>query len=382
MIISQIFFSTLFLSLLIYWMTPAQRWRNISIALISLAYIAWYDPFAAILVVILTAFSYLMAWLMENKSGKKLYHRIGVTGLLLVLIAFKYLGLLTGTLNDLVEFLGALPVFQIDKILLPLGVSYITFKLISYITDVYWGRTDKGKISDLLFYSSFFTIFVAGPIERFKSFKSQVENRITYSWLDVETGIQRIAIGLFKKVVIADWIAYLINPVWQNQAEFSIWTRALALFGFSIQIYMDFAGYSDIAIGASRMFGIRILENFDWPYLRVNISEFWRGWHISLSFWIRDYIFFPLSWKSDNKLWMFVAVPLISMGLCGLWHGASWNFFLWGLWHGMGISMLQMWKSYKRKYKKMRILPPTVWASSLSTAFTFLFVTVGWALFI
>jgi len=382
MIISPIFFATLLVSLFFYWLIPIQNIRNVVLSIVSLIYIAYYDEWAALLVIILTIFSYVIAQLIKVKNNKKFYHRIGLIGLIFTLVGFKYLGLFTNTFNNLIEFFGSLPIFNIDKILLPLGISYITFKYISYVTDVYWKRVEQGDFTGFLFYGSFFTIFVAGPIERFKEFNAQVKEQIIFKWTDIEYGIQRIIFGLFKKVVIADWIAYFINPVLKNGGEYSLGIRILVLFGFSIQIYMDFAGYSDIAIGASRLFGIKIMENFDWPYLRVNISEFWKGWHISLSFWIRDYLFFPMSNFSEKKIWMFIGLPLVSMGLCGIWHGASWNFLLWGLWHGVGISILQFWNQYKRQHKKLRVVTKKLWFSTFSTALTFVFVTTGWILFI
>lgn len=382
MIINPIYFITIISSVLIYWMIPVQNWRNLFISLISIIYIFSYDKWAAGLILVLTIYTYLIASLIEKGNKKKFYHRIGVTGLILVLVGFKYLGLLTNTINDLAAFLNVLPVFNIEKFLLPLGISYITFKYISYITDIYWERAQKGRFIEFLFYGSFITIFVAGPIERFKAFNSQVVSELKFSWDHIEYAFKRITIGLFKKLLIADWIAYFINPVWKNLNDYSLEIKVLALFGFSIQIYMDFAGYSDIAIGTSRLFGIKIMENFDWPYLRQNISEFWKGWHISLSFWIRDYLFFPMSSFSDKKIWMFIGLPLVSMGLCGIWHGASWTFLIWGLWHGLGISILQFWKIFKRKHNNLRRITKRKWFGIFSTVFTFIFVTVGWILFI
>jgi len=381
MIISFVFFGYLIITALIYWTIPKQTWRNLFLAIASLGFIAYHDKWAAVLVVILTVFTYFMANQIEKKENKKLYHRLGIVGLLLVLVGFKYIGLLANTFNTLAEFFSALPVFKIENLLLPLGISYIIFKYISYITDIYWERVGRGRFIDFLFYGSLFTIFVAGPIERFKTFKPQVESQLCFSLKNIDIAFLRIVFGLFKKLVIADWIAYFISPVWQNESEYTMGIRILALFGFSIQIYMDFAGYSDIAIGASRLFGITIMENFDWPYLRSNISDFWRGWHISLSFWIRDYLFFPLSNVSNKKIWIFIGLPLTCMGLCGIWHGASWNFLLWGFWHGAGISVLQFWNQYKRKHKKLRRATKKLWFTALSTAFTFIFVTIGWIIF-
>jgi alginate O-acetyltransferase complex protein AlgI len=152
----------------------------------------------------------------------------------------------------------------------------------------------------------------------------------------------------------------------------------LALLGYSFQIYFDFSGYSDIAIGSSRFFGIRIMENFNNPYLAPNLSQFWRRWHISLSDWIRDYLFFPLSKLSSTKLWQIFFVPVIAMALCGLWHGPSWNYVIWGVWHGMGLSVLQLWNSYKRNHKRLAKATKANWFSYAGVFMTFSFVTLGW----
>jgi D-alanyl-lipoteichoic acid acyltransferase DltB (MBOAT superfamily) len=234
---------------------------------------------------------------------------------------------------------------------------------------------------EILFYGSLFSIFVAGPIERFKNLAQQIRSKASFSWNHIESGALRISHGLFKKLVIADWLGYFISPVFQNEDQYSSLIRIFALFGYSMQIYLDFAGYSDIAIGTSRLFGLTIMENFDWPYMRSNISDFWKSWHISLSEWIRDYIFFPLSGYSDKKVWLFIALPLVSMGLCGLWHGASWNFLLWGLWHGVGIAILQHWLVYKRRHKQHFRFTRSIGYIVFSTGLTFVFVTVGWLFF-
>ena len=266
--------------------------------------------------------------------------------------------------------------------LLPLGLSYITFKLISYLTDIHWKVITPGSFLEVLCYSSLFTIFVAGPIERFSAFAPQIRQPASrWSSEYAEAAAQRIAVGLFKKLVIADWIGYFTQPVWANPASYGWGIYALALLGYSLQIYLDFAGYSDLAIGSSKLFGLTIMENFDWPYLQPNISLFWRHWHISLSSWIRDYLFFPLGGMSRADVWNLFAVPLIAMGLCGLWHGPAWHFALWGIWIGLGISAGQLWNRQKRFHPALKALADSRAFTLLSTLGTFLFVTIGWIWF-
>jgi len=380
--ISLEFFGILILSLILYWAIPWQRVRNWILILASFAFIYQNDKWSVVVVLGLTGFSYLIGLLIAKKQHKGLIHLTGLLGMLTLLVFFKYLGFLTGILNSLTAFIGDLPAFDIAGIILPLGISYIVFKHISYITDIKWGLVSPGRFDEFLLYSSLFTIFVAGPIERFERFKPQVEQkRIPFVWSDAEFGIRRIVFGMFRKLVIADWIGHYINPVWQNMDQYTAWIKILALFGYSIQIYMDFAGYSDIAIGSSRLFGIRIMENFRNPYLAPNISQFWRRWHISLSDWIRDYLFFPLSRLGKGKFWLKFSVPVIAMALCGLWHGAAWHFILWGVWHGMGLALYQLWCDHKRRHKELNKLVKTGVFNLPAILLTFVYITLGWTVF-
>lgn len=318
---------------------------------------------------------------MKNRK-KNLIHIIGISGILLCLVFFKYTGLLINTNNSLTSFISILPKFEMQNILLPLGISYIILKHISYLTDIKWGIIKESNIIEFLSYSSLFTIFTAGPIERFEKFQPQIRNNeLKFEWKFIDEGFQRIVYGLFKKFVLADWIAYFINPIWEKRDEYSLGIQALALFGFSFQIYFDFSGYSDIAIGSSKLFGLKIMENFDYPYLKQNISQFWRGWHISLSDWIRDYIFMPIAKISNNKIWIYFFVPVISMGICGIWHGAKWGFLLWGIWHGIGISIYQIYIFFKKRNEKLRLISTLIFSKYISMIITFIFVTIGWLFF-
>jgi D-alanyl-lipoteichoic acid acyltransferase DltB (MBOAT superfamily) len=347
--ISLEFFGILIVTLILYWIIPRQSLRNILLILASFAFIYRLDKGSVAVVAGLSVLSYLLGILIHKYPKKNWIHACGVVLVLGFLILFKYLGFLVGVFNSLADFISALPQFEMRKLLLPLGISYIVFKHISYLTDIKWGLTKPGRFIDFLLYSSFFTIFVAGPIERFERFKPQVEQpRQPFSWSNIDYGFMRIVFGMFKKLVLADWIGYFISPIWANPHHYGQWIRLLALLGYSFQIYFDFAGYSDIAIGSSRLFGLKIMENFKNPYLAPNISQFWRRWHISLSDWIKDYLFFPLSKLSNKGLWQMFFVPVIAMALCGLWHGAAWHFMIWGMWHGLGLSALQIWNQYKR----------------------------------
>ena len=373
------YFALLIASFAVYWIISGQTSRNVLLILSSLAFIYQMDRWSVVVVLALTIVSYAFGQLISKHPKKALLHSLSVVLVLCILIAFKYLGFLGGIFNNLAEFSNLLPRFEIRKLLLPLGISYIVFKHISYLTDIKWGLVKPGKFIDFLLYSSLFTIFVAGPIERFERFKPQAEqSRLPFAWSNIDYGFMRIVFGMFKKLVLADWIGYFINPVWSNPHEYSDAIRLLALMGYSLQIYFDFAGYSDIAIGSSRLFGIRIMENFNNPYLAPNISQFWCRWHISLSDWIRDYIFFPLSKISTRRWWQMFFVPVIAMALCGLWHGKAWHFVFWGVWHGVGLSILQIWNQYKRKHKGLAKATRAGWFGYVAIAINFAFVTLGW----
>ncbi len=375
-----LFISFLVGALVIYWTLPNQKSRTVFLGLASLIFILLADKLAGRIVAVLTVYTYFFSVLIENSKHKSLYHHISVAGIIVLLAFFKYIGLLDGYIHSVTGFFLNSQNHSFEKILMPLGLSYITFRYISYLTDIYWGINRKADIYTLLFYGALFTTFLSGPIDRFERIERQIKTfRINFAPAFVYEGLERIAFGMFKKFVIADWTGYLVNSISGGSNTFT--EKAIMLFGFSIQLYMDFAGYSDIAIGTSRLFGLRIMENFDSPYTKPNISQFWRSWHISLSDWIRDYIFFPLGKISGNKIWMLVFVPVISMGICGMWHGSEMKFAVWGMYHGAGLSVYQFWSMYKKKNKTLKAVTETGWFSAFAVLLTFIFVTFGWIFF-
>ncbi|MDD5360555.1 MAG: hypothetical protein PHN88_00370 [Ignavibacteria bacterium] len=377
-----LFISFLAGSLIIYWTLPNQKSRTVFLGLASLIFILLADKLAGRIVVVLTIYTYFFSVLIEHSKFKSLYHKISVAGIVLLLAFFKYMGFLDKYIHSVTHFFMQNPAHPFEKILVPLGLSYITFRYISYLTDIYWGINKKTDIYTLLFYGGLFTTFLSGPIDRYERLEKQINVfRIYFKKDFVYEGFERITIGLFKKFVIADWIGYIINNINSDPGGHSLGVRAVVLFGFSIQLYMDFAGYSDIAIGASRLFGLKIMENFNSPYTKPNISQFWRSWHISLSDWIRDYLFFPLSKYSENKIWLLIIVPIISMGLCGMWHGSEMKFAVWGMYHGAGLSFFQFWSIWKRKNKSLKKFTETKSFNFFSIIITFVFVTIGWLFF-
>jgi alginate O-acetyltransferase complex protein AlgI len=380
--ISLEFFGILMLSLLLYWLLPAQWLRNLLLSAFSLLFIWLLDHQSLTVVLALSMFSYGFGHLIHRYPRQGWIHAVGVIGILSSLIIFKYLGFLSGVFATLYVFLESLPFFSIHHLLLPLGISYITFKQISYLTDIKWKLVAPGGFVDFLLYSSLFTIFLAGPIERFERLYPQISRgRIPFAMANLDYGSRRIAIGLFKKLVIADWIGFFIAGVWNNPAENPPALALAAVFAYAFQIYYDFAGYSDIAIGASRLFGLRIMENFDRPYLAQNISQFWRRWHISLSDWIRDYLFFPLSRWGKGRIWTLGFVPVIAMGLCGWWHGAELRYLVWGIWHGLGLVVYQSFQLFRRRQHRRVKNTLDALMAQISWPLTFLFVVLAWLSF-
>jgi alginate O-acetyltransferase complex protein AlgI len=369
-------------SFVIYWLLPNQKLRTFFLGPASLIFILLADRLAGVIVIVLTVYTYFFSVKIQYSKNKTIYHKISIAGIVLLLAFFKYMGFLDDYIYSVFQFFKQNPSHSFNKILFPLGLSYITFRYISYLTDINWGIIKKADIFTLLFYGGLFTTFLSGPIDRYERLEKQINVlHINFSKDFLYEGFERIVFGLFKKFVIADWIAYFINNINTSPQNNTFEMKGLVLLGFSIQIYFNFAGYSDIAIGTSRLFGLKIMENFNNPYLKPNISQFWRSWHISLSDWIRDYIFFPMSRLSENKIWLLVLVPIISMGICGMWHGSEVKFAIWGMYHGAGLSFFQLWSIWKRKNKSLKKFTDTKIFNFFSVIITFIFVTIGWLFF-
>lgn len=374
------FFVILAISFMLYWLIPSRALRKYLLIVSSFVWLGLSDPWLPAMVLVLTGFAYLAGRAIGKTGARGWIHPLSVVALLCFLGGFKYLGWLAPILRQALDALRLFPAVRLEEILLPLGISYIVFKLISYLTDVKWGLIKPGSLPDLLVYSSLFTIFTAGPIERFERLEAQLEDKsIAFPKDQVISSIQRICFGIFKKLVIADWIGYAVDLAGRHQVNDGVAAIYVLLYG--LQLYFDFSAYSDIAIGSSGLFGIRIMENFANPYLAPNISQFWRRWHISLSDWIRDYVFFPLSRISPKAIWLKLVVPVIAMSLCGVWHGSTLNFALWGALHGLGLAIYQFYGDYKRKHKSVGRFARSRIGNMLSILITFVYVSLIWAFF-
>jgi alginate O-acetyltransferase complex protein AlgI len=293
----------------------------------------------------------------------------GVLQAVLILFAFKYLVFATGAYNDLARALHLPLLASRARWLLPLGVSFFTFEFIHFAVDSYLGRTGRVAIGEYTAFILFFPSMVAGPIKRIQDFLPKLRAAAFEPALAAQ-GVTRILAGLAKKHVLADSFALFSDQLGTAKlygaSRFQIAGWVLAYGG---KIYFDFSGYSDIAIGSGYLFGLRIPENFAWPYASGNINEFWRRWHVSLSSWIRDYVYIPLGGSRASPFRTSVNL-LLAFAISGLWHGAAYNFLAWGLWHGALLVAHRFWSASGRR------LPAPV-----AIPLTFVAVNVGWAFF-
>jgi alginate O-acetyltransferase complex protein AlgI len=311
-------------------------WRNGVLLVASLAFYAWGEAPYLVLVIGSVLFNYTIGGAIGRAQDPRVRRRwlaAGVAGNLAVLAVFKYANFAVGNVNALAPILAITPL-AVASIPLPLGISFFTFHAISYVVDVYKRNADAERnLPRFALYILLFPQLIAGPIIRWRDIASQLperEQRIA----DFSYGVRRFVLGLGKKVLIANTLGRTADQIFSlPAAELTTPLAWLGLVCYTLQIYFDFSGYSDMAIGLMRMFGFRILENFNYPYIARSIREFWRRWHISLSNWFRDYLYIPLGGNQRGERRAYANLVIVFL-LCGLWHGASWPFVLWGAWHG------------------------------------------------
>lgn len=354
------FIAFFLISLLIYYCIPG-RWQRYWLAIVNLVYVSSFGSLSLIYLILLTLFITFFGLRIQRERKKRRSSALFTAIFLLTLglAIFKYTRLF-------------LPFLQFSW-LAPIGISFYTFKAISYCVEIAKNKmAAETSYLNIWLYCSFFPIFTAGPINRPQSFFSQLKKRRPWKPLRIELGMIRAALGCFEKIVIADNLLILIDSIylqWQEASGGLLW---IAMILYSFQIYLDFDAYSNIAIGVSRCFGFRIEENFRTPYLSESISEFWRRWHISLSSWFRDYVYIPLGGNragTSKKFGNLMIVFLVS----GLWHGASWSFVLWGFLHGI----LQVIEQLLHLSKKA--INPIV--RCFKILLNFLLVTITWVFF-
>ncbi|HEY5096205.1 MAG TPA: MBOAT family O-acyltransferase [Candidatus Eremiobacteraceae bacterium] len=366
--------------LVIYWLAVPQRFKPYYIVVAGCVFYASSVPAYLLLILALGITTYGIAIMMlrakQGSPAKKFWMILGVAAIVGVLAFFKYSKFFALTIDEVLRH----DVLPLPHLIVPLAISFFTFEFVHVLVDVYLGKIERLDPLDFATFTMFFPTLVAGPIKRYQSFAPQVSHIVAPPNETFALNIYRVLLGLTKKVVIADSMTLLAQPILTPNGEpFGRLDYIVAIFAYGAKIYFDFSGYSDIAIGTAGLLGIRIPENFSRPYWAQNISVFWRRWHMSLSSWIRDYVFIPLGGSRRPPL--VTALNLfIAMAIAGLWHGAAWTFVVWGLWHGGGLAAHRVWS--------MRVVPSVDWLSkpgrlvpAASTVLTFAFVFLGWVLF-
>lgn len=293
------------------------------------------------------------------------------------LAVFKYYNFFISSVSGLLETAGLEISLPMSSLLLPVGISFFTFQSLSYSADVYRGRIPATRsLRDFALYVAFFPQLVAGPIVRARVLIPQLQAAPVFENEKVMRGLFQVLSGLFKKMVIADLIAAtLVDQAFAHPEKAGLPLAWLAMYGYALQIYCDFSGYSDVAIGSARMLGIEIPANFNRPYLAANLRDFWRRWHISLSTWLRDYLYISLGGSKKGRAVMYAAI-LVTMVLGGLWHGAAWTFVAWGAYHGALLMMNRLWQELRPGRGKDPAA--LVWGRRLVT---FHLVCLGWIIF-
>jgi D-alanyl-lipoteichoic acid acyltransferase DltB (MBOAT superfamily) len=310
---------------------------------------------------------------LQLQWARKLLLGLSIVLSLSFLLYFKYSGFLADILN---QFTHA--GFRIDTLFLPIGISFYTFQSISYIVDVYTKKIhSSNSFVDYAFYMTFFPHLVAGPIVRAKDFIPQVNQPMELTKKIWSEGFFRIATGLAKKLLFADFLAKYVDMVHTNPSLYSGFENLMSMYAYTFQIYFDFSGYSDIAIGIAILLGYRLKENFDNPYRAANITEFWRKWHISLSSWLKDYIYIPLGGNRKGKVNTYLFL-MITMTIGGVWHGASWKFIAWGIAHGLALAIHKLYITF---FQKNTVKQPSIWSTLWAGIVTFHLVAFLWILF-
>ena len=373
MVFSSIFFLFTFLplSLLLYWMSPAKI-KNFTLLAVSLFFYAWGEPVYVLLMIasILTNFVFGIfiesELIKEKRAVRRALFISAVVFNILILGFFKYYGFLAENINAL---------FNADiaysELPLPIGISFYTFQVLSYVIDVYLGnvRLQRNPVSFAL-YVTMFPQLIAGPIVRYSDIESQLEQR-NVSAAKFGEGAQRFIQGLGKKVLLANSMGALWDITQaMDMTGISVFSAWLGIIAYTFQIYFDFSGYSDMAIGLGKMFGFEFMENFDHPYVSRSVTEFWRRWHISLGTWFREYVYIPLGGNRCSRIRQIRNIMAVWM-LTGLWHGASWNFVVWGIYYGCLLLIEKMF------LKKLIDNAPAI----ISHVYCMLAVIIGWVLF-
>ena len=367
---------------LLYWFffNKSEKYQNLILLLGSYVFYAWADwRFLSFLISVSVINFYLGIYIEQNTKYKRLSLYIGLLQGIGGLAFFKYYNFFITSFNNVFHSLNINLNLQTLNIIIPLGISFFTFRTISYILDVDKGKINATKNWVVFFnYVSFFPSLLSGPIDKAKLFIPQLEKKRVFDYHQATNGMRQILWGLFKKVVIADNCSIFANEIFDNYTHYSGSTLLLGAIFFAFQLYADFSGYSDMAIGFSRLIGLNITKNFDFPFFSQNIADFWRKWHISLTSWLTEYLFIPLSiaFRDYNNLGLICAI-LINFIIIGLWHGPNWTYVLFGFLHGCFFIPLILKGALNKKKKivKGKLIPSIREFINMLMTFTLVMLT-------
>ena len=347
--------------------------RNYLLALASLIFYAWGEKEYTAIILLSILLNYFFGLALVPTFTQKIRKTALIAGIvanLCLLAFFKYANFLVDNVNVLLKYLGTTPL-ELPSIHLPIGISFFTFQSISYLIDVYRAHvTPQKSLLNLGLYISLFPQLIAGPIVRYETISAEITNRQTTASL-LASGIRRFIIGLGKKMIIANAVAYPAERIFSlPSSELTASIAWLGIICYTLQIYFDFSGYSDMAIGLGKMFGFNFLENFYYPYIARSITDFWRRWHISLSSWFRDYLYIPLGGNRVSVGRTYFNLMIVFL-LCGFWHGANWGFIFWGFYHGVFLVVER--GGFGKLIEKMPLF--------LQHLYAMFFVAIGWVFF-
>jgi alginate O-acetyltransferase complex protein AlgI len=371
----------------IYWLSI--RWglrlQNVILLAASYVFYGWWSWAFLSLLIGSTLLDFFFAFSVASPGRRraKIFLWLSIVNNLSILGIFKYYNFFANQFQRGFKTVGFIVHPTLLNIALPVGISFYTFHGMSYLFDIYRGKQKPVKnFVDYAVFVSFFPILVAGPIERAHHLLPQVQKKRAFNYVNAVEGCRLMLWGMFKKVLIADSLADIVNDIFTNYRAYSSWSLILGAIGFSFQVYCDFSGYTDIAIGVAKLFGFELLSNFKFPYFSRDIAEFWRRWHISLSSWFRDYLYIPLGGSKEGKL-KAVCNTFIIFLVSGFWHGANWTFIAWGFIHACCFLPLLLLNRNRRHatdiVAKTRLLPTLSEAVKIIT--TFALVTFAWIFF-
>ncbi len=372
---------------ILYWLLPRNtvKYQNILVLIASYFFYGCWDwRFLGLLSfsTLLDFYSGLRIHNSRSEGARKRWLIASVTINLGFLAYFKYFGFFVESFAELLSSNGLQAYSSTLNIILPIGISFYTFHGLSYVFDIYNRKiTPTTNFIDYALFVSFFPLLVAGPIERATHLLPQIERPRTFEYSKAVDGLRQMLWGFFKKVVIADGCAAYATPIFSDPGSYSGSTLVLGAVFFAFQIYGDFSGYSDIALGTARLFGFELLKNFNFPYFSRDIAEFWRRWHISLSSWFKDYLYYPLGGSRFGKL-KTIRNTMIIFTVSGFWHGANWTFIAWGVYHGLLFLPLLIFDKNRKNVGPVaagRLLPSI--REAFQMVLTFSLVTIGWILF-